>query len=429
MSPLSLQPPTFHWGTGFENTFIPHARPRLRSMDQFELTQHYQHWRTDFDLAASLGVKVVRWGPPWYRVQPTPYTWDWRWTDEALDYAVNVKGLTVMLDLVHYGTPYWLEKSFVDPDYPRAVGEFMRHVARRYGSLLQLYTPLNEPSITALMCGRRGQWPPYLRGDRGYVRVMLGLVRGLIETVNALRAEQPEARTVQVEALWRFKPHEESLRERVALRHQLQYLAWDLATGRVDAGHPLHAYVLQYGARESDLAWFRANAVSFDVFGANFYPWGYGTLAAQSNGRLYRLPTQTEGAAIAEVLTEAHARYGLPIFITETSARGPQYVRARWMDETIATVVALRRACLPIIGYTWFPLLTMLEWRYRTGKRPFDSYLLHLGLFESKPDENGHLLRQPTPLVEQFAGYVAQPVPWGEVEAGAEHAAEGKPGN
>src|SRR5512142_2605119 len=81
----------FTWATGIEDTFIPHARPGLRALDEYELTQHYAQWKSDFDLVAETGVQAVRWGIPWYKVQPKPGKWDWAWVDAALDYLVNVK--------------------------------------------------------------------------------------------------------------------------------------------------------------------------------------------------------------------------------------------------------------------------------------------------------------------------------------------------
>jgi hypothetical protein len=47
----------FLWATGIEDTFIPHARPGLRALDEYELTQHYKLWKRDFDLVAETGVK------------------------------------------------------------------------------------------------------------------------------------------------------------------------------------------------------------------------------------------------------------------------------------------------------------------------------------------------------------------------------------
>src|SRR5678816_2396227 len=71
----------FLWATGIEDTFIPHTRSGLRALDEYELTQHYKLWKHDFDLVAETGVKYLRWGIPWYRVQPRPDQWDWAWTD------------------------------------------------------------------------------------------------------------------------------------------------------------------------------------------------------------------------------------------------------------------------------------------------------------------------------------------------------------
>jgi len=63
------------------------------------------------------------------------------------------------------------------------------------------------------------------------------------------------------------------------------------------------------------------------------------------------------------------------------------------MDETIAAVHEVRAAGLPVIGYTWFPLITMVDWAYRTSALPLSDHLLHLGLWDSHFDERGVLVR------------------------------------
>src|SRR5215208_3938281 len=131
----------FLWATGIEDTFIPHTRPGLRALDEYELTQHYRLWKTDLDLVAETGVKYLRWGIPWYRVQPAPDRWDWSWVDEVLAYMVDVKGLTPILDLVHYGTPLWMENSFLNSRYPEHVAAYSAAVVERYESLVTYYTP------------------------------------------------------------------------------------------------------------------------------------------------------------------------------------------------------------------------------------------------------------------------------------------------
>lgn len=402
---------TFLWATGIEDTFIPHARPGLRALDEYELTQHYRFWKRDFDLAAATGVKFLRWGIPWYRVQPASEKWDWEWTDRALDYLVNVKGITPILDLMHYGTPLWLDNSFINAGYPERVAEYAHEVVARYKPLVRYYTPLNEPMVNADMCGSKAEWPPYLSGDDGYVRLTLALAKGIVLTTQAILAEQPDAITVQVEALWHTFTNDDSLKESVAHNNARQYLCFDLTTGRVTDGHALANFLYSHGMTDADMEWFHRNAVTFDLFGANFYPWSYGELRKGSKGSVQYVTGKTSGDKLAIVLREAYERYHMPVMVTETSAREDLRGRAEWMDETLDTVRALRTEGIPVVGYTWFPLFTMVDWAYRTGRRPLMDYLIHLGLYDSAFDSKGILRRHKTPLVRRYQEHMAQPMP------------------
>lgn len=401
----------FTWATGIEDTFIPHARPGLRALDEYELTQHYAQWKSDFDLVAETGVHALRWGIPWYKVQPKPGTWDWSWTDAALDYLVNVKGITPILDLMHYGTPLWMENSFINCCYADAVAEYAAKVAERYGALIQWYTPLNEPLVNASMCGYEGLWPPYLHGDDGYFKMILALSKGVIASVKAVASVAPAWKTAQVEALWRNNTSVAALQERVRLSNELQYISLDLTLGRVDAAHPLYARLRKNGVTDADLDWYRANAIDYDVLGANFYPWSAKEMAATADGAMRPLPVNTHGGHVAAAVAELYHRYGKPVMVTETSSLGGLAAREQWMDGTVNGMFSLREQGVPVIGYTWFPMFTMIDWAYRKGRRPLASYLIHLGLYDAAYDADGVLRRQRTPLVDRFRSHMARPVP------------------
>ncbi|MCU0507963.1 MAG: family 1 glycosylhydrolase [Anaerolineae bacterium] len=401
----------FTWATGIEDTFIPHVRHGLRALDEYELTQHYAQWKSDFDLVAETGVHALRWGIPWYKVQPKPDVWDWSWTDACLDYLVNVKGITPILDVMHYGTPLWMENSFINCCYADAVAEYAAKVAERYGSLIQWYTPLNEPLVNASMCGYEGLWPPYLSGDDGYFKMIMALTRGMIATVKAIAAVAPHWRTVQVEALWRNETRVESLQERVRLSNELQYIALDLTTGRVGEDHALTPRLRKNGVRESDLLWYRENAVDYDVLGANFYPWSAKEMAPAADGRMRAKSINTHGGHVAAAVADFYNRYGKPVMITETSSLGGLAARERWMDGTINGMFSLREQGVPVVGYTWFPMFTMIDWAYRKGRRPLASYLIHLGIYDATFDADGVLRRERTPLVDRFQAHMARSVP------------------
>jgi beta-glucosidase/6-phospho-beta-glucosidase/beta-galactosidase len=412
-SVLPLSSKDFHWATGIEDTFIPHVRPGFRQLDEYKLTQHYELWKSDLDLVAGLGVKFLRWGLPWYRVQPKPEVFDWSWTDLVLDTMVNVKGITPILDLVHYGAPLWMDNSFINASYPQYAAGYAYAVAERYRSLSPAYTPLNEPSVNAEMCGEKGIWPPYLTGEDGYMKIMGAVARGIVLTVQAIRQAHPAAPIVHVEALWHKWTEDPSpaIRRQVELNHLKQYLCTDLCLGRLDEDHPLFQTLVKNGFTQYDLGWFRDQAVEFDIFGANFYPWSYGEVKQRQDGAFYRLRRHVHGSAIKKVILDVWNRYRIPVMVTETSAKGSHAQRGRWMDETISAVHALRREGVPVAGYTWFPMFTMFDWKYRTGRRPLSAYTINLGLFDCDFDQGGVYCRIPTPLVDRYREHIRHPVP------------------
>jgi beta-glucosidase/6-phospho-beta-glucosidase/beta-galactosidase len=409
MSELKTQnsePRTFLWAGGIEDTFIPQARPGLRPLEEYELTQHYQQWRGDLDRAASLGLRALRWGVPWYRVESEPGVFDWAWVDEVLHYTVRELRIEPIVDLMHYGTPLWLEGSFGAPDYPERVAAYARAFAERYSGLVRFYTPLNEPTVNADMCGRRGIWPPDLTGEAGYTRVLLAIARGIQLSARAIRAASPDAVLVAVEAMGWCRPVSPQAQAAAARRDQHELLAWDLVRGAVDAAHPLYGELLASGASEAELAALRAGATEQDVFGVNFYPWSACLVALGQNDSPTTQPVPRDGRLLADVLRRCYAHTGRPLFVTETSANEDVAGRAAWMDETIAAVREARAEGLPVIGYTWFPLITMIDWAYRTSDLPVGDHLLHLGLWDSHFDERGVLVREATPLVERYREYI-----------------------
>lgn len=400
----------FCWAVGIEDTFIPQERPGLRALDEYALTQHYRRWEEDLTLVARTGAQAVRWGIPWYRVQPAPHRWEWEWPDRVLDRLVNTHGIIPIVDLMHYGTPLWLDNSFLNADYPARVAEYMGRAAERYGVLTRYFTPHNEPMVNAEFAGAKGEWPPYLVGDDGYVKLLLQIARGIVHGTHAIRRAAPNAVVVQVEALWRTHSADPALQQAAALEHAKQYLALDLVLGRVDHTHPLAGYLERWGASEADLLWFDANPARFDILGANFYPWSWTELVQGGAGAgraVERRVGAPSGLALGDVLAEAHARYGLPLMVTETSAKADLAGRAAWMDETVAAVRALRGQGAPVVGYTWFPVMSMIDWEYRTGTAPLERYLLHLGLYDAEFEAGGALARRATPLVARFAEYAA----------------------
>lgn len=393
-----------HLGLGIEDTFVPQERPGERALDEYVLTEHDVRWHADLALAADAGAELVRWGVPWYRVQPEPGRYDWDWLDRVIDRFVEL-GLRPVVDLLHYGTPLWLEGQFAHPDYPARVAEYSVAVAERYADRVSDYTPVNEPMIHALFCGEYAYWPPYLSGHAGLVTLSAQLARGFQAAQRGIAQVLPAATFVHVDAGMRFDGDAEHAADIARLR-EATWLVEDLATGRVDADHPLAGFLAEHGLRDADLAGFRERAVRPDVVGVNYYP-RHSTellLAGERHrgGFADPRPTRDDGVAgLVELLRHAAARYGAPVALTETCVTGTVAERLAWMDASVAALHALRGEGLDVVAYTWWPLFDMYEWTWRTSTAPRVEHLLPMGLYALEERADG-LARVATPLVDRF---------------------------
>lgn len=406
----------FVWATGIEDTFVAQVRPGLRALDEYELMGHYDRWREHLRLAKACGARMLRWGIPWYRVEREPGVFDWSWTDQLIGCMTEELGIEPIIDLVHYGTPEWLAGSFADRRYPEHVASYARAAARRYGNRVRYWTPLNEPLINALYAGKRGEWPPYLRGDRGFVTLMLQFVRGIQATVEALRDAAPGSTIVHVEAAGLTRAASEELEPLAAQHRERGFLSYDLLAGRVHSGHGLWEWLLRKGASAVELEAIARRPMTFDVLGLNFYPqWSTHQLSVDQGGRQRWKLIEKDGAGFGDLLRSYHQRYAAPLMVTETSATRGRNAKRVWLDRSVAAVRELRQAGVPVLGYTWFPLFTMVDWRYRTGSEPLEEYLIELGLYESRREDDGSLELVPTDLVDRFRAYASDPASVGAI--------------
>jgi beta-glucosidase/6-phospho-beta-glucosidase/beta-galactosidase len=404
----------FLWATGIEDTFIAQADPATgRILDEYALTQHYDQWEEDLGLIASLGVKTARYGIPWYRVEPRQGQFDWSWTDRVLETLVNTHGIEPIVDLMHYGTPIWLDGSFLAPEYPYRVAEYARAFASHYRGLCTWYTPLNEPRVNAWYAGRLGWWPPYRRSLAGFAQILAALARGIVATQQAIAEIESQAVFVHVDATDLYRTQDASLVEETTLRQELVFCALDLVQGRVDEGHALHGWLRRHGVTPAALAWLEANPVTPHVIGYNMYPMFSAKEVRRGARGALEIKIRRCGVEVFSELTRMYARrYGLPVMCTETASNGPPARRSHWITATATAVNTLRAEGVPAVGYTYWPLFSLVAWPYGRSKQPLERYLVHMGLWDLHADTQRPdlLVRRPTSAVETYRQVVAAPL-------------------
>ncbi|WP_439693146.1 family 1 glycosylhydrolase [Curtobacterium sp. SP.BCo] len=421
----AFAPGTFTWIAGIEDTCVyPPARFAMAPLDEHRLTGHDDAWRADLDHVRDLGASALRYGVDWPRVHVAPGVFDWSVLDERLPYAAGL-GLTVIADLVHYGTPTWLEDAFADPGYPDAVAAFAAAFAARYAGVVDHVTPLNEPITTASFAGLRGVWPPALHGWEGWTRVVLGIASGIQRSVTAMRAVHPGVRIVHVEASSLFSAGPGApagLVSEAALLNDLGTVPTDLVLGRVTPDHRSHDWLVRHGAGPAALAALVDGAVAIDLLGVNYYPdLSPRTLVATPDGTVQHTHDRW-ASGLQESLRSFGDRYGLPMLVTETSTEGDDDRRSAWARDSVEAVRSVVADGVDVRGWTWWPVFDFVDWSYASGGRNVEEfelsddvvtarsasaakepYLRRMGLIRLEETADGTLRRVPTGAAAAYA--------------------------
>lgn len=363
----------FIWAVGIEDTNVGWPLAGSTSgLDELALTHHYQHWREDLALAASIGARSIRYGFPWYRINPVPGEWDWSWTDEVVAEA-NRLGLGLIVDLVHYGTPTWLKGSFTDPGYPDAVAEYAGAVATRYRNRVPSITPLNEPLVTASFVGLRGIWPPHETGEAGWSRVVVSLAEGMQASIHAIRAAAPEMEIVHVEATHVWNADTELEAERLLLDEK-NFLPTDLVLGRVNQRHPFYDWLIGNGIASGRLDALVAAAATPDVIGVNYYPELSARRLARYQDKVVGVTFNAWTKGLESIIKGFADRYNLPILVSETAVEGDDDHRVSWLDAVVGLLHSLRAEGVPVVGLVWWPLFDFVDWSWATGDQVIEEF-------------------------------------------------------
>lgn len=376
----------FYWACGIEDTFIndPHPQTKKRLIE-YELFEHYEKWQNDFDLVSELGVNSLRWGIPWYKVNSEKNKWDFEWTDKAMSY-LKEKNIEIILDLMHYGTPDWMENSFLNKDYPNYVGEYTERIIERY-PYLKFITPFNETHTSCEFSGRRKEWPPYLEDYAGYVKIFKAIMYGVIKQMNAI--EKTSMKSVHVECSGGTITDEDKYKNDALVETSVQHIYWDFLTGMFDEKHPIFDFLISHGIDDKDIEYFKENKKNIDVMGINFYPqFSYQKIYTDKNGETKRENTHLWTDYFEKLIMQRYEKYKAPIMITETSIRDNDDMRLRWIKDSSELIIKMRKEKnINIIGYTYFPVIDMYDWDYRIKEGEKENFEALFGLLTFKREK------------------------------------------
>lgn len=399
----------FYAGVGIENTWMaqhdPAIRPGKRLLDVFLQMQHYEHWKEDLRLAADLGINAIRYSVPWYTANPAPGIYDWDWISRPLDWLTD-HDIVPIIDLIHYGTPLWMENGILNHAFPERLAEYATAFARRFRGQVNHYTPLNEPQASAMHSGYSAWFPPYLHGVDGWARVSRPIAEAMVRVSQALRDELPDVTLISADCF--MAPEwSEVQRHCSAIPHDenpsalLGFVPASLAYGCIAGDSTLAGCLKQLGFSEHGFDWFCANAQPPDLFGLNYYPFGWPEITHM---------IETKYQALRTLCLSAHELFQLPIYITETSGGRTESEKILWMNTLETLWQELSRQGVPMRGINWWPLFDAIQWRYRDNTHTVEECIIpggwNNGLYTIEPKPDGSLSRIATAAVPAYREFV-----------------------
>ncbi|MBY0338298.1 MAG: beta-glucosidase [Acetobacteraceae bacterium] len=309
-------------------------------VDPLGVTRHDVMAAGDYRLIARAGMRTVREGLRWQRIEVEPGRYDWSSAIPMFE-AIAEEGVAAIWDICHWGIPDGIDffsDSFVArmADFGAAAVEEMT----RRGAPPAGIVPVNEMNFWAWAGGLKGYFPPYLKDTHGDA-VKRQLVRAYLAVAQRLRPLIGGAPIITCEPLVVVHATPEADPFRVAAEQEGMYQAWDMLLGRLAP---------ELGGHDG----------AFDWVGVNYYPhnqWEIGhemQMLAEDDPR--RIP-------LRELLVRVHDRYRMPLMITETGDEEPGC--APWMAMVGREAAAAREAGVDLRGICLYPVMDYPGWADR----------------------------------------------------------------
>jgi beta-glucosidase/6-phospho-beta-glucosidase/beta-galactosidase len=324
--------------------------------DQMELTGHYERWDDDIDLVRELGTRYLRFGPPVHRAWLGEERYDWSHSDAVLG-RVREHNIVPIADLCRFSVPDWIG-DFQNPDMPRLFARYARAFAERY-PWVQLYAPVSNIFASAFASAKLGLLNEAKTDDRSFVTALKHLCAACVLAMIEIIDVRPDAIIIQSERASYFHAESPEAIGPAETLNSIRFLALDLIYGhRVDSG--MYEFLLDNGMTRAEYCFFMETRLSRHcVLGTDYYPANERRVDPAGRNR-----PAGETLGYDDIVAQYHNRYRLPVMHTETSV--PQGLdgeaSVNWLWKEWANALRVRNNGIPLVGFTWFPLIDQVGW-------------------------------------------------------------------
>ena len=162
---------------------------------------HWNRWKSDFDLIERLNVGHYRFSLEWSRVQPNEGEWDEsaiQQYSEMVDDLLS-RNIEPMVTLHHFSHPIWFQDKGgfeVEANVDDWI-EFSKKMFEALGDRVQWWCTINEPAVFTTMGYVLGEFPPGARSFKRTRAVATNMMRAHARCYQALKA-MPRGDKVQI---------------------------------------------------------------------------------------------------------------------------------------------------------------------------------------------------------------------------------------
>jgi beta-glucosidase/6-phospho-beta-glucosidase/beta-galactosidase len=372
----------FLFATGIECSYPTIQQGRVRR-DQLRECNHYDRFKEDLALVKNLGLKVLRYGLPYYAMHRGVGRYDWSFADEALA-EIKRLGITPILDLMHFGVPDWIG-DYQNPELPIHFAQFAGAVAKRY-PWVRFYTPVNEIYVTARVSGKDGLWNEQLKTDQGFVTALKHATAASILATQQIARHRPDCVIVQSESAEYRHEACATVSQETRMFNELRFLSLDLLYARAPSAE-VCLYLLDNGMTRREYDWFMAGSPpGYQIMGNDYY--GRNEQIKLPDGRIERY---MDVLGWYQITKQYYLRYHRPIMHTETNVfeaeQGPMWLWKQWMN-----ILQMRSEGVPVLGFTWYSLIDQVDWDTELAEQ--NGRVNACGLYD--------LNRKPRPVEEAY---------------------------
>ena len=375
-------PGNFMFATGIECSYPTIDKGRTRR-DQLEECGHYKHWKKDLQLVKDLGLKVLRYGLPYYKIHQAPDKYDWSFADEAMAEIKRLK-ITPILDLLHFGVPDWIG-NFQNPELPVHFSKYAKAVAKRY-PWVRYYTPVNEIYVTAKLSAKDGLWNEQLKSDRAFVTALKNIVAASILATQNIAQCRPDAIIVQSESAEYTHEAKSEKSAAVTLMNKQRLISLDLLYA-YPPDADVFTYLMDNGMTRKEYDWFmKGEPPGYQVMGNDYY--GHNEKIIKPDNTI---ETAEDVMGWYQITREYYQRYKKPVMHTETNifdaAQAPGWLWKQWIN-----ILRMRADGVPVLGFTWYSLVDQIDWDCGLAKK--NNHVNACGLYD--------LDRNPRPVAAAY---------------------------